>query len=64
MEVSGERMEAQSDRPELADIAKEAKDTVVKRKRGRPQITGPQDTPPSPIITAAVVEWQQRQKRS
>ncbi len=41
LDVSGERMEAQLDRLELADIANEATQTAVKRKRGRPQITGP-----------------------
>lgn len=56
MEVSGERMNEQPDKPELADIAKEAIQTVVKRKRGRPQITGPQNVPPSPVITAAIIE--------
>lgn len=61
MEVSGERMEAQSNRLELADIAKEAIQTVVKRKRGRPQISGPQEVSPCPVITAAIPEWQQRQ---
>jgi hypothetical protein len=60
MEVSGERMEAQLDRPELADIAKEAMQTVGKRKRGRPQITGPRDESPSPAVQDAISQWQQR----
>lgn len=63
MEVSGERMNEQLDKPELADIAKEALQTVVKRKRGRPQITGPRDDPPSPALTAAVYQWQQRTQK-
>lgn len=60
LDVSGERLEAQPDRPELADIAKEAVQTVGKRKRGRPQITGPRDESPSPVVMAAVAQWQQR----
>nr|WP_218972337.1 hypothetical protein [Aeromonas veronii] len=60
LDVSGERMEAQLDRPELADIAKEATQTVVKRKRGRPQITGPRDESPSPVVQDAISQWQQR----
>lgn len=61
LDVSGERLEAQPDRPELADIAKEAVPMIGKRKRGRPQITGPRDEPPSPVISAAVAEWRKRQ---
>jgi len=60
LDVSGERLEAQPDRPELADIAKEASLPVIKRKRGRPPITGPKNEPPSPIVTAAVSTWRQR----
>ncbi len=64
MEVSGERMEAQSDRPELADIANdEAIPKLIKRKRGRPQITGPRNDPPSPAVAAAVCLWQQRTQK-
>lgn len=64
MEVSGERMEAQSDRPELADIANdEAIPKPIKRKRGRPQITGPRNDPPSPAVAAAVCLWQQRTQK-
>lgn len=63
MEVSGERMNAQPDQPELADIAKEAIPTLIKRKRGRPQITGPRDDPPSPAVAAAVRQWQQRTQK-
>lgn len=60
LDVSGELLETQPDRLELADIVKEAVQPVVKRKRGRPQITGPQDTSPSPVVSAAMVEWRKR----
>ncbi len=60
LDVSGERMEAQLDRLELADIANEATQTAVKRKRGRPQITGPRDESPSPVVQDAINLWQQR----
>jgi hypothetical protein len=63
LDVSGERLEAQPDRPELADIAKEAAQTVAKRKRGRPQITGPRDETPSPVVQAAISQWQQRSRQ-
>lgn len=56
METSGGRMNEQPDKPELADIAKEAMPTQVKRKRGRPQIIGPRDDPPSPAVAAAVLQ--------
>lgn len=62
MEVSGERMNTQPDKFELADLAKEAISTVVKRKRGRPQITGPSETSPSPAASAAIAEWQRWQQ--
>lgn len=62
LDVSSERLKAQPDRPELADIAKEAVQTVVKRKRGQPQITGPRDESPSPVVQAAISQWQQRSR--
>lgn len=60
LDVSGERMEAQPDRPELADIAKEAEKTTVKRKRGRPQVTSPRNESQSPVVQEAIGQWQQR----
>lgn len=64
LDVSGERLEAQPDRPELADIAKEAALSVAKRKRGRPQITGPRDETASPVVQAAISQWQRRSRQN
>lgn len=63
MEVSGERMNVQPDKPELADIAKEAEKEGEKRKRGRPQQLIPKPELPSQAVLAALTQWQERNQR-